>query len=100
MLAVEYPDSRHVADLGLDTATDRAIWDYAGEHRFVIVSKDSDFRQLAFLLGPPPKAIWVRAGNVTTLDILGVLRQHREAVENFADAAEEALLVLPQEQGP
>ncbi len=59
MLAVEYPDSRHVADLGLDTATDRAIWDYAGEHRFVIVSKDSDFRQLAFLLGPPPKAIWV-----------------------------------------
>ena len=100
MLAVEYPDSRHVADLGLDTATDRAIWDYAGEHRFVIVSKDSDFRQLAFLLGPPPKAIWVRAGNVKTLDILGVLRQHREAVENFADATEEALLVLPQEQGP
>lgn len=100
MLAVEYPDSRHVADLGLDTASDRAIWDYAGEHRFVIVSKDSDFRQLAFLLGPPPKAIWVRAGNVSTLDILGVLRQHREAVENFADAAEEALLVLPQEQEP
>lgn len=78
MLAVEYPGSRHVAELGLDTATDRAIWDYAGEHGFMIVSKDSDFRQLAFLLGPPPKAIWVRAGNVSTLDILGVLRQYRE----------------------
>lgn len=97
MLAVEYPDSRHVAELGLDTATDRAIWDYAGEHGFMIVSKDSDFRQLAFLLGPPPKAIWVRAGNVSTLDILGVLRQHRDAVESFASTAEEALLVLPRE---
>ncbi len=78
MLAVEYPSRRHVADLGLATATDRAIWDYAGEHGFMIVAKDADFRQLALLLGPPPKAIWVRAGNVSTLDILGVLRQYRE----------------------
>ena len=48
-LAIEYPDSEHVADLNLDTATDRAIWDYAGAHGYVIVSKDTDFRQLAFL---------------------------------------------------
>ena len=94
-LANEYPGSRHVADIGLDTATDRAIWDYAGEHGFVIVSKDSDFRQLAFLLGPPPKAIWVRAGNVSTRDILGVLMDHHEAMASFADTSEEALLVLP-----
>ena len=96
MLAVEYPGSRHVVELGLDTATDREIWDYAGEHGFMIVSKDSDFRQLAFLLGPPPKAIWVRAGNVSTLDILGVLRQYRDAVEGFGGTEDEALLVLPR----
>lgn len=95
MLAAEYPRSRHVTELSLDTATDREIWDYAGEHGFMIVSKDSDFGQLAFLLGPPPKAIWARAGNVSTLDIVGVLRQHRDAVENFAGTADEALLVLP-----
>jgi len=95
MLAVEYPHSRHVVELDLDTETDREIWDYAGEHGFMIVSKDSDFRQLAFLLGPPPKAIWVRAGNVSTLDILSVLRQHRDTVENFAGTPDEVLLVLP-----
>lgn len=104
MLTAEYPHSRHVTELGLDTATDREIWDYAGEHGLMIVSKDSDFRQLAFLLGPPPKAIWVRAGNVSTLDIGGVLRQHRDTVENFADTPDEALLVLPtrteQRQAP
>ena len=63
----------------------------------MIVSKDSDFRQLAFLLGPPPKAIWVRSGNVSTLDIRDVLRKYREVIENFAETTEEALLVLPRE---
>ena len=52
MFALEYAESRHVTDVGLDTATDEEIWAYAGEHGFVIVSKDSDFRQLAFLHGP------------------------------------------------
>jgi predicted nuclease of predicted toxin-antitoxin system len=61
-LAVEYPDSRHVTDVGLDTATDAEIWAWAGGNDYVIVSKDSDFRQLAFLHGPPPKAVWLRMG--------------------------------------
>ena len=97
MLADEYPGSRHVVELGLDTATDRAIWDYAGEHGFVLVSKDSDFRQLAFLLGPPPKTVWVRADNASTHDILSVLREHGDVIADFFDTDEEALLVLPSE---
>ena len=44
MFSVEYPGSRHVTEVGLDTATDAEIWSYAGEHGFVIVSKDSEFR--------------------------------------------------------
>lgn len=51
-LVAEFADSRHVTEVGLDSATDNEIWTYAGEHGFVIVSKDSDFRQLAFLNGP------------------------------------------------
>lgn len=46
-----FPDSRHATALGLDTATDREIWDYARENGYLIVSEDSDFRQLAFLYG-------------------------------------------------
>ena len=61
-LAIEYRDSRHVTDVGLDTATDADIWAWAGEHDYVIVSKDSDFRQLAFLHCPPPKAGLVAGG--------------------------------------
>ncbi|MGI8756454.1 MAG: DUF5615 family PIN-like protein [Acidimicrobiales bacterium] len=41
------PRARHVTALDLDTATDRKIWDHAREHGYVMVSKDSDLRQLA-----------------------------------------------------
>ena len=95
MFSVEFADSRHVTEFGLDTAPDREIWDYAGAHGLVIVSKDSDFRQLAFLLGPPPKAIWVRLGNASTLDIYNALHDHLDAIADFEDDAEAALLVLP-----
>ena len=69
MFSVEHPESKHVTEVGLHTATDAEIWSYAGEHGFVIVSKDSDFRQLAFLHGPPPTAIWARLGNASTIEI-------------------------------
>lgn len=36
-----YPESEHVTSLGLDAATDQEIWQYAGEHGHVIVSKAS-----------------------------------------------------------
>ncbi|MGD9794259.1 MAG: DUF5615 family PIN-like protein [Acidimicrobiia bacterium] len=33
-----------------------------------IVSKDSDFRQLAFLYGPPPKVVWLQVANASTTE--------------------------------
>ncbi|HYI62720.1 MAG TPA: DUF5615 family PIN-like protein [Acidimicrobiales bacterium] len=98
-LAPTLPCSAHVVHLGLDTASDEEIWTYAGQHDFVIVSKDSDFRQLAFLHGPPPKAIWLRVGNTSTAEIFNLLRSSTEPVIHFAQSADEALLVLPNIDG-
>jgi predicted nuclease of predicted toxin-antitoxin system len=95
MFTVEYPESKHVTEVGLDTATDAEIWSYAREHDFVIVSKDSDFRQLAFLHGPPPKAIWVRLGNDSTIEIYEALRSNHGEIVRFGADVDEALLVLP-----
>ncbi len=89
-----FPDSRHVLDFELDKATDREIWDYARIHDFTIVSKDSDFKQLAFLLGPPPKAVWVRAGNATTIEILTLLLDEHERIFSLNESEEDTLLVL------
>ena len=50
-LADLFPDSLHVRDVGLQAANDPAVWDYARDHDFVIVSKDSDMHQRSFLFG-------------------------------------------------
>jgi predicted nuclease of predicted toxin-antitoxin system len=93
-LTEEFPQSVHVAEIGLDTATDREIWEYAGERGYVIVSKDSDFRQLALLFGPPPHVVWLSVGNVSTGVIEALLRRSVERLQEFAGADEESLLVL------
>lgn len=81
--------------LGLEAATDKDVWDDAGKHGYTILSKDSDFRQLAFLHGPHPRSSGLRVGNVTTATVPEVLIDHYEVIEAFESAAEEALLVLP-----
>ena len=94
LLRAEFPESRHVTDLGLDRATDSEIWTYAGEHGFLIVSKDSDFRQLAFLNGPPPKAVWLSVGNCSTSEVLDLLQRSQSVIRTFDDSEDEALLVI------
>ncbi len=89
-----FPDSSHVALVGLAEATDEEVWEFAGANDYIVVSKDSDFRQLAFLHGPPPKVVWLRLGNVTTVDIATVILDHNETIEQFANDEDEALLVL------
>ena len=39
------------------------MWQYAREHGFTIVTKDSDFRQQSFLYRHPPKVVRIRRGN-------------------------------------
>lgn len=93
-LADVYVQSVHVAEVGLDAATDREIWEYAGEQGYVIVSKDSDFRQLALLFGPPPHVVWLRVGNVSTGAVEAVLRQSVGRIVEFATSDAESLLVV------
>jgi len=53
-----------VADVGLDTASDRDIWAYARQDGAVIIARDDDFRILAGQQGSiPPQVVWVRLGN-------------------------------------
>ena len=54
-----YPGSAHVDALGLGTAPDRDVWEFARSQGFIIVTKDADFSELNVLLGTPPKGIWI-----------------------------------------
>ena len=71
-----------------------AIWEYAAQEDFVLVSKDDDFRQLSFLRGHPPKVIWLVVRNAGTDAIAELLIGSRDAITQFVERAEDALLTL------
>jgi predicted nuclease of predicted toxin-antitoxin system len=82
-LADLYPGSSHVALLGLDRASDQAIWEYALDHGYVIVTKDADYDDMSVVRGHPPKVLWLLIGNCTTAQVENVLRQNHALVEEF-----------------
>ena len=47
----------------MDTADDRALWDWARREDRVVVSKDEDLLFLANRPGDSGRLIWVRLGN-------------------------------------
>jgi predicted nuclease of predicted toxin-antitoxin system len=89
-----FPGSMHVKSIGLATADDRSIWDYAKENGFAIISKDSDFHHLSFLLGAPPKTVWLRCGNCSVQDLQGVIRSRSSDIVAFLHDTDGALLVI------
>lgn len=89
-----YPDSSHVRNLGLQKASDTRIWNHAKDNDFIVVSKDADFHQRSFVLGFPPKVIWLRLGNCSTKAVEKVLREHQSEVATFAADMESAILIL------
>lgn len=89
-----FPDSRHVKDFGLTGDDDEAIWRFAAEGGFILVSKDTDFLHRSLLRGHPPKFVYVRAGNCSTGHITELLVAHVEQIEAFAADPAESVLFL------
>lgn len=98
LLAADFPDSTHIERLKMRGATDAAIWSYARDNGFAIVSKDNDFRQHAFLYGPPPKVIWLSVGNAGTAAITRLIETQAATIRAFDNDAEQSLLVLELER--
>jgi len=93
-LADIYPESAHVYQCGLGSAGDSAIWGYAKENAFAIVSKDSDFQERSVLHGHPPKFIWLRVANCSTMEIENLLREILPIINRFIHEDEESCLAL------
>jgi len=92
-LADLFPGCQQVRLVGLETAPDRAIWQYARENAFILVSLDADFAEMAALLGAPPKVIWLRCGNQPTGVIETMLRSRADAIRAFENDAAACLEV-------
>ena len=94
LLADLFPESVHVRDVGLKSADDPVVWQYARENGLIIVSKDSDLHQRSFVFGHPPKLVWVRLGNCSTSDVERLLRLNFAAIAVFDEDTEAAFLAL------
>ena len=75
-LQTVYPDSSQVALLGLESASDSEIWQYAKDNRFVIVSRDSDFQERSLVAGHPPQVVWLKIPNRSKTVVLNILLDH------------------------
>lgn len=94
LMADCYPASTHVLIHTLDCASDEAVWAFAREHGYTLVTKDSDFHELSVLRGSPPKVVWIRVGNCSTIQIEAILRKHVSDVQALIASQEADFLLL------
>lgn len=89
-----YPASAHVSEHGLGEANDLEIWSHARDNAYLIVTKDTDFNDLASVHGSPPKVIWIRRGNCTTRVIEDILRNDFDSIKALHESEKIGLLML------
>ncbi len=82
-LQADYPDTSQVVLLGLEQASDREIWQYAKQHDYVIVTKDSDYQDLSELYGSPPQVILLMLGNSDKARLLKVLIDRKKDIQQL-----------------
>ena len=89
-----FPGVIHVRDVGLKQADDRAIWDWARQNGYTIVTTDADFVSMASQTGPPPKLVHIERCNFPSQIIEELLRQNAIRISEFEKDPKAGLLVL------
>jgi predicted nuclease of predicted toxin-antitoxin system len=90
----DFPGSRHVSDVGLAQADDRAIWRFARDNGYAIVTLDSDFYDMSLIERSPPKVIWLRSTDISTANVAALLNRNLADIATFlADPAVGCLIL-------
>lgn len=66
-------DAVALRDIGLRDAQDDEIFKAAKSENAVVVTKDSDFIDLALRLGTPPQVLWITCGNASNQHVRKLL---------------------------
>ena len=80
-LQTAFPGSSQVVLLGLESASDSEIWQYAKTNGFVIVSRDSDFQERSLVAGRPPQVVWLKIPNRSKTVVLNILLDHHTEIK-------------------
>ena len=89
-----FPNANHVMLESLDESTDKEVWRFARANGYTIVSKDSDFNDLAIYHGSPPKIIWIKIGNCKVAQIEKILRDNSDVIQIFLNNSNSTILEI------
>jgi predicted nuclease of predicted toxin-antitoxin system len=93
-LADLFPDSAHVGSVGLASAPDKTIWEFAKAGGFAFLTKDRDFANLSIAKGAPPKVILLQTGNCSTAEIIELIRKNAIRFSDFENDLKRSLLIV------
>ena len=99
-LQSDFPASTHVVLLGLESASDSEIWQYAKANGFVIVSRDADFQERSLFAGHPPQDIWLKIPNRSKTAVLNILLEHRTEIEQALSQENRACVEISSQKNP
>ena len=74
------PGSNQVVLLGMESSSDKEVWQKARDDGYVIVTRDADFQELSLVWGQPPKVIRLKTLNQSRAATLKVLIENRDAI--------------------
>lgn len=97
-LQSDFPGSSQVSLLGMESASDGEIWQYAKDHGFVIVSRDADFQERSLVAGHPPQVVWLKIPNRSKTVVLNILIEHRAEIEQALLQANRACVEITRGQ--
>ena len=81
-------DAQHVLNIGLASAKDVEICQYAADHTQVIVTKDEDFSRQAIQPGAAIQVVWVRLGNCRKQVLLAAFESLLPSIMSALDAGD------------
>ncbi len=78
----DFPDTSQVVLLGMESATDKEVWQRARDDGYVIVTRDADFQELSLVWGQPPQVIRLKTSNQSRAATLKLLLESKEEIIN------------------
>ena len=89
-----FPQMDHVRDFELTHSLDSAIWEFAKQSGFTILTTDIDYFDMVTAFGPPPKVIWLRSWAHSTRTAEALIRREAIRITAFLDDDTQGILVL------
>ena len=75
-------------------AKDMAIWQFAKDNGYTVITRDNDFNDLVSVKGFPPKIVWLRTGNYSRKLTAELLIRSKQAIEELLKSEEYGVLEI------